>query len=92
MDKKLNGLEQFGCILDDIIITGVNDSEHMLNLETVLKRLTDMNIKLNVSKCAFMEDEVEYYPFRVTKEGIQPSERKIEAERQVPDLQNHSSE
>ena len=88
MDKNLNGLEHVGCILDDIIITGMDDSEHMRNLETVVERLTDRNIKLNVSKCAFMEDEIEYFAFRVTKGGIQPSDCKIEAVLQVPDPQN----
>ena len=73
MDKILNGLDHVGCILDGIIITGVDDTEHLQNLEKVLQRLDDMNIKLNVAKCAFMQDEVEYFAFRVTKEGIQPS-------------------
>ena len=35
-----------------------------------------------------MQDEVEYFAFRVTKEGIQPLERKIEAVLQVPDPEN----
>ena len=88
MDKNLTGLEHVGCILDDIIITGVDDAEHLKNLEIVLQRLSDMDIKLNISKCAFMQDEVEYFAFRVTKEGIKPSERKVEAVLQVPDPTN----
>ena len=88
MDKILNGLDHVGFILDDIIITGVDNTEHLQNLEKVLQRLDDMNIKLNVAKCAFMQDEVEYFAFRVTKEGIQPSERKVEAVLRVPDPEN----
>ena len=49
MDKNLNGLEHAGCILDDIIITGVDDTEHLQNLEIVLQRLSDMDIKMNIS-------------------------------------------
>ena len=88
MDKILNGLDHVGCILDDIIITGVDDDEHLRNLEAVLQRLNDMNVKLNASKCYFMKDEVEYFAFRVTKEGIEPSERKVEAVIQVPEPQD----
>ena len=85
MDKILNGLEHVGCILDDIIITGVDDDEHWRNVELVLQRLSDMNIQSNLSKCYFMKDEVEYFAFRVTKEGIQPSKKKVDAVLQVPE-------
>ncbi|CAC5376810.1 unnamed protein product [Mytilus coruscus] len=39
MDKVLEGLDGVGCILDDLIITGKSDEEHLKNLELVLKRL-----------------------------------------------------
>ena len=53
MDIVLEGLESVGCILDDIIITGKNDAEHLKNLELVLNRLDQMNIKLGKEKCFF---------------------------------------
>lgn len=81
-------LDHVGCILDDIIITGVDDNEHLHNFEAVLQRLNDMKVKLNISKCYLMKDEVEYFAFRVTKEGIEPSERKVEAVIQVPEPQD----
>ena len=37
MDAILQGLPQVICYLDDILITGKSDAEHMANLETVLK-------------------------------------------------------
>ena len=63
MDKALNGLAHVGCILDDII-TGVDDTKNLQNLEKVLQRLSDMDIKLNISKCAFMQEEVDYFALR----------------------------
>ena len=59
----LNGLDHVGCIrqYDNIIITGVDDNEHLHNLEAVLQRLNDMNVKLNASKCYFMKDEVKSF-------------------------------
>ena len=44
MEKNLNGLEHVGCILDAIIITKVDDAEHLQNLEIVLQGLSDMDI------------------------------------------------
>ena len=51
MDKVLKGIPNTSCILDDIIITGKTDDEHLKTLEAVLQRLMDYNLramKLNV--------------------------------------------
>ena len=39
MDQILEGVEGTSGILDDMIITGKDDKEHLENLEEVLKRL-----------------------------------------------------
>ena len=39
VDQILEGVEGTSCILDDMIITGKDDKEHLENLEEVLKRL-----------------------------------------------------
>ena len=39
MDTILQGLPGVMCYIDDILITGANDAEHLKNLEAVLKRL-----------------------------------------------------
>lgn len=78
MDKVLEGLEN-GCIIDDIILTGRNDTEHLENLEATLKRLDEYGIKLKKDKCAFMVDEVEYFGFIVNKDGIRPSPKRLKA-------------
>jgi hypothetical protein len=40
MDKILEGIPHVQCILDDIIISGATDQEHLDNLEEVLSRLS----------------------------------------------------
>ena len=40
--------------LDDILITGSNVSEHLGNLDKVLKKFASAGIMLNWAKCAFM--------------------------------------
>ena len=88
MDKILEGLNGVGCILDDLIITGKSDAEHVRNLELVLKRLSEYGIRLKKSKCALMKSEVEYFAFIVNKNGIQPSPKKVEAMLKVPEPEN----
>ena len=43
------------CYLDDILITGRNDQEHLAHLEEVLERLKEWGLRLKKSKCYFMQ-------------------------------------
>jgi hypothetical protein len=45
MDQILQGLSGVQCILDDMIITGKSDDEHLQNLENVLQRLQDNGLR-----------------------------------------------
>ena len=61
MDQILQGMEKVTCYLDDILITGNLDKEHLLkNLSEVLRRLQNHGVRLKLDKCCFMEDSVEY--------------------------------
>ncbi|XP_030850652.1 uncharacterized protein K02A2.6-like [Strongylocentrotus purpuratus] len=79
MDKILHGLKGVGCYLDDIIVTGSSDEEHASNLESVLKRLSQFGLRLKRSKCAFMQDSVEYLGHVVDAGGLHPSPSRVEA-------------
>lgn len=88
MDKVLAGLQGVGCILDDLLITGKDDAEHLQNLEATLQRLQQFGIKLRREKCALMQPSVEYFAFKVDASGIQPSVAKVEAISKVSVPQN----
>ena len=55
MDKVLQGLNKVGCIMDDIIITGSSQEEHLSNLRAVLDRLSEYNIQLNEKSVHFWQ-------------------------------------
>ena len=88
MDVVLNGLQGVGGILDDLIITGKTDQEHLQNLNSTLNRLQSMGIQLKKSKCVFLQPSVEYFAFVVDRQGIHPSPRKVQAIREVPVPEN----
>ena len=88
MDLILSGLNGVDGILDDLIITGPNDKEHLRNLENTLKRLDSMGVKLKKPKCMFMKPSVEYFAFVVDRHGIHPSPHKVQAIQEVPEPQN----
>ena len=50
VDQILEGVEGTSCILDDMIITGKDDKEHLENLEEVLKRLQANGLRANREK------------------------------------------
>ena len=51
MDQILEGMEGTSCILDNMIITGKDDEEHLAPLEGVLKRLKEHGLRANREKC-----------------------------------------
>jgi hypothetical protein len=48
MDQILQGLSGVQCVLDDMIITGKSDDEHLQNLENVLQRLQDNGLPCKI--------------------------------------------
>ena len=57
----------------------VEDVNHVRNLDSVLKRLSDAGLKLKRQKCKFMQPSVGYLGYLIDKEGIDPMARKVEA-------------
>ena len=53
MDGILQGIPHCICYLDDILVTGQSDAEHLQNLETVLQRLQRHGVRLKKEKCNF---------------------------------------
>ena len=79
MDQLLPKLPGIVCFIDDILITGRTEKEHLSNLEAVLETLHKHGLRLKLRKCEFFKDSVEYLGQIVSKEGIHPSKKKIEA-------------
>ena len=84
MDQVLHGLKGVVCCLDDILVTGKNDEEHLVNLKATLDRLKQHGLRLKRSKCVFMADSVEYLVYRVDRAGLHATEKKQAAIQQAP--------
>ena len=79
IESKLNGVPCVIVRMDDILISGLDDVDHLKNLQEVLTRLSAAGLRLNRSKCTFMAAEVLYCGRRVSSEGTRPNEENIEA-------------
>ncbi|KAI2491351.1 transposition [Fragilaria crotonensis] len=66
--------------LDDILITTAGSYEdHLQHVELVLQRLTDVGFAVNLRKSSFAVTEIDYLGYWITRRGIQPQPKKVEA-------------
>lgn len=84
MDCLLSGLEGVVCLLDDILVTGVDKTQHLQRLRTVLERLQDAGLTLQKSKCVFFQNQVEYLGYTIDKNGLHKSPQKVKAIVEAP--------
>jgi hypothetical protein len=75
----LQGLVGVNCVMDDMIITGATEEEHLRNLETVLQRLEGYNLRVNLDKCEFFKERVSYCGHEINSEGSHKTQAKINA-------------
>ena len=91
MGQTLQGIPNVEVMLDDIIVTGKSDAAHLENLEAVLKRLAEKNLRINVQKCRFFMERIEYCGHEIDKYGLHKTNAKIEAVQNAPRPQDVSS-
>ncbi len=58
MSQILAGQDDVQCYLDDTIVYGDNPELHEKRLKSVLQRLQNCGLKLNVKKCRFRKTEL----------------------------------
>ena len=90
MENVLSGIPFVIVQMDDILVSGQNDEQHIANLEEMLKRLSGAGLRLNEKKCIFMVAEVICLGQQVNRQGIQPVEEKVRAKMDVPNPKNTS--
>ena len=90
MDKHLAGIPCVKVRVDDILVTGKNDIEHLNNLGRVIQKLSEAGLTVKPSKCYFLQDEVTYCGYRVRKEGVRPLLENVEAVQKAPEPTNVS--
>ena len=88
IEQVLAGLDGVCAIMDDVLVTGANDEEHMQNLDKLFARFTKFGLTVKREKCAFMQDEVVYMGRKLSAKGIQPTQDKVDAIRQAPAPKN----
>ncbi|PIK42674.1 hypothetical protein BSL78_20471 [Apostichopus japonicus] len=94
IDQNLEGLSGVFVIADDILITGTGNTveeanaDHVTNLKRFLQRCRERSIKLNKDKFEYKCEEVAFIGHVLSKEGLRPDPRKVEAILKMPKPEN----
>ena len=81
--KGLQGKLMFSFI-DDIVVFADSIEEHEDKMKLIMERLKEANLQLNIDKCEFLRDKVCYLGHMLSKNGISPDPRKLEAVKDFP--------
>ena len=90
MENLLQGIPRVCVYLDDILVTGATEEEHLSNLAQVLHRLDTAGMKVKREKCAFMLKSVSYLGHVISAEGLRTENSKVKAIVDAPDPKNLS--
>ena len=86
MECTLAGLTPEECLiyLDDVIVYSSTFDDHLERLKRVFQRLQQAGLRLKPEKCHFVQSEVHYLGHIVSRKGIQPDPRKVNAVQKFP--------
>lgn len=86
MTIAFSGLSPEQCFIymDDLIVIGFSEQNHINNLTAVFKTCRKYNLKLNPQKCDFFRSEVQFLGHKCTANGILPDPTKLNVVSKYP--------
>ena len=81
MEKIMSGIDYTADFIDDLLVFGESDKVCLQTLAKVFTILNTFRVRLNRSKCRFMQQSVEYLGHVVLQDGIKPMMNKVQAVR-----------
>lgn len=77
MHEVLRGIEGCFCFVDDLLLSSDSEENHKILLSNVLQRLDKYGVTLNVDKCEFGQEKINFLGYEVSADGISPTEERI---------------
>ncbi|EPB68570.1 hypothetical protein ANCCEY_12340 [Ancylostoma ceylanicum] len=82
------GLRGVATYLDDILVCGKTEQEHMENLLALFERISEYGLKVRKEKCSLAKPEIRYLGFILDKDGRRPNPEKVEAIKSMAEPKN----
>jgi hypothetical protein len=80
MSSLMGDLEYVRTYIDDLLITTKSDwQDHLHHLDIIFHQQKGAGLQVNAKKSFIGKDELEYLGYRITRTGIQPISKKMEA-------------
>jgi len=70
--------------MDDIVIYASSLEENERKYNLLIERLNKANLKLQPDKCKFLKTEITYLGHVISRDGVRPDPKKLEAVKQFP--------
>ncbi|KAI0220756.1 hypothetical protein LSAT2_027760, partial [Lamellibrachia satsuma] len=77
VDNLIKNITHTTVYLDDVLVTGLTEAEHLRNLDAVLQRLSDVGLRLKRNKCSFLVKEVDYLGYKLDVVGLHTQQEKV---------------
>ena len=80
MFELFSDLKYVQAYIDDLLVMSCSTFiEHLERLEKVLSQLSEAGLKVNANKLHFAKFEIKYLGYWITRDGIQPLPKMVEA-------------
>ena len=90
IEGLLQGISGVVTYLDDILIAGNTEEQHLAALDEVLTRLEKAGLRVKPNKCEFMRTSVAYLGHMVDEMGLHPLPNKVQAIKDAPEPESVS--
>ncbi|KAL8584615.1 hypothetical protein ACOMHN_002344 [Nucella lapillus] len=86
----IEGIHGSRNLSDDIIVFGKDTEDHDRALHETLKHIHEAGLTVNGGKCKFRQNQVEFYGFIFTADGVKPNPEKVKSLKEAKAPQNSS--
>ena len=79
MEETFKGIPGVAIVVDDLVVTGETDEQHLENLERALSKLAAFGFRVRANKCEFFKEQITYFGYKIYKNEISIDPEKYQA-------------
>ena len=84
VDFVLRDMDNIFVYMDDVLIYSKNEQDHLATLDELFRRLDQNGLTISLKKCLFGKEKLDFLGYQVSKTGITPLPKKVQAITEFP--------